>query len=521
MLKLTSSSVVNPVNDVYNIYWRDTTNDSYMIPLYSSFIFGVNTDDMTRKINENNHNNLEDYIYARPFTFNFKNNDEVVIKYDTKYININIDVIYDNTTIIISNTPYVFKVKRHYNNTFTLHDPTYKFTIIRDFYKGSKNELPYGIMYCYYFRESDKPCYFQLDREVLKNVKEDVPKVCLQTIGPSYNSAISFYQKNTFSRLSNVGISDSNLVCKEWCAENPAYCDILKRDYCKGEMLNDPVCQEYCKKSTSDCDVVLQEYCASKNIKDVKDSDLCGCFLPSNFYNQYFDALEKRMVNTQLANVNPACGYMPCKSSTLKPRSEKNRKCPDILQCIQNVIIDIQSNEVVIDDIDITQDATCKKSFKDDIQCSDNQIIKAGSCHTCDFGTKPSDDKKSCVDIICGDNQIINNISCETCSQYKVPNETKNACVSCDINSIIQNNKCVKCPDGKVSTEDKTRCVLPSELPKYICKFGKCEESLDGKYDSLSECEKGCKTKFILIITGIIIIFIIILILGILIIKKN
>jgi hypothetical protein len=349
---------------------------------------------------------------------------------------------------------------------------------------------------------------YRTPTEVINRIDKDW---CGMVVGPYYNDSDSYYNKNTTIRLSK-----DPRFCKPWCLNNPNECNPLLANYCRGDNLRDPTCQTYCK--TNDCDNELQEFCKDKNIDDPLYSEICPCFLPTSFYNNYFEDLRTKYPKFPQIYSIKECSFPKCAASSIKPYTYSNKEqCPNIVQCIQNADI---SNTGHINNIDINfTSENCSKFLND---CGPNQIFKDGGCITCADNKVPNSSKSECVEFTCPSDKYIDaNGVCQSCTGGRVVNSTKTGCTCKDNQIINANNECENCPTGKVPNSNKTVCV--DSTSKYSCNFitKKCEESIDGKYATLDECEKACSKRFLLFVAGIIIFLFLIIAIGIFIIKKN
>lgn len=348
---------------------------------------------------------------------------------------------------------------------------------------------------------------YQTPKQIIDRIGKDW---CSQIVGPFYDDGQqSYYKNNTTLRLMK-----DPYFCQPWCSDNPTECTPLIKDYCKGENLLDPYCQTFCKDN--DCDNVLQEFCTNKDYTDEKYGKICPCFQSSTFYNNYYDGLKKKF-KFGIPNFIPECTFPRCAAADIKRSIYRNTNCPDIIQCIQNVEV---NNDGTIGKLDINITGDCQKFYNN---CTGNQIVEGSGCKTCPPGQIPNGDRTVCIDKpnCRNDEYVDTNGNCQTCTGGKIVNATKTGCV-CGNNQIIDSSgNCQTCPSDKIPNYNKSQCI--DNLNKYSCKFvtGKCEESIDGKYDNQQDCEKKCRIKRMLFISGIIIFLFIIIAIGIFIIKKS
>lgn len=120
-------------------------------------------------------------------------------------------------------------------------------------------------------------------------------------------------------------------------------CQAIYAEYCsKGENIESNACKDYCNQPGVYCDNTISNYCKSLPLEDAKNKDICGCFMPAGFYDNYFNDLLSKFEFTGMAIPKiPACFYSNCSSAPIKPRDIRESRagggqvCPDISQCIQ------------------------------------------------------------------------------------------------------------------------------------------------------------------------------------------
>jgi hypothetical protein len=140
--------------------------------------------------------------------------------------------------------------------------------------------------------------------------------------------------------------------CGRYQDENSATCKSTMKLYCKGDKLKEDSCKHYCKKN--DCDTNLESFCSAGTYEEQKtkynnNKEICSCFMPRDFYQQFDDeqyskmgASGKKLVELLKASGvyggYPECSNLQCKfgGTTLQHSTFKPGSCPNIN--IQNCI---------------------------------------------------------------------------------------------------------------------------------------------------------------------------------------
>lgn len=150
----------------------------------------------------------------------------------------------------------------------------------------------------------------------------------------------------------NPDFTDSILTkCEKEC--NPSTEGKLSDDcvssiktVCEEDMNND-TCITFCKRLGADCDSIIKSYCADLYDRDpqaaMDQSEICGCFMPQEFYDTYFESLREQLGTLPSAvSQNPLCGYAPCAASVsaIRPTQTDNIRCPDIQACFTDFTIE-------------------------------------------------------------------------------------------------------------------------------------------------------------------------------------
>ena len=123
----------------------------------------------------------------------------------------------------------------------------------------------------------------------------------------------------------------------------------------------------------------------------------CGCYLGADFYTTYFADLQKQMKGVPIPT-QKHCYYPKCANAHWKPHQMPD--CANIVNCIQNVDVDVGGN--VTGKININPTADCRQYITEGgvIGCNDACKIKTsnGACTFCPLGQRPDNTSaKTCV----------------------------------------------------------------------------------------------------------------------------
>lgn len=292
-------------------------------------------------------------------------------------------------------------------------------------------------------------------------------------------------------------------ACKQWSIDNPSeflkaqeyYCDTVPGSLhcvracqdaiakdnsaakvcsdlakvCKGNMLETDVCRQYCNLDGVNCDMELENYCIpfgkTKKLSDIPD--VCGCFLGTDYFANYFRGLSNNFMdddgkplNTSGQAALPQCYFPRCSTAPIKPFNKTN--CPNQVVCVQAVDVDI--NGTVLGDFTINQDSNCTMKLNPEV-CKANEYVKGSKCVTCPSGEVPNVAKSACEKCPSGKSK---DGVCEPCPSNKVL--VNNQCVSCRSDQVIVNGECKKCPTGFVARNgDCVQCNSDEIIDGNTC----------------------------------------------------
>jgi hypothetical protein len=160
--------------------------------------------------------------------------------------------------------------------------------------------------------------------------------------------------------------------CSKVCSSPNEVCFQGMKMFCQSDNLLTPECQSYCNSPDANCDQSLQQYCSQFTPNDlISNPDLqnaCGCFLPSQVYDNFFQSFNS-LVNSSNTAVRPkisSCWFPMCSAnSAVKPYAFKKNKtvCPSIQECVSITQIDNQGT-IKGGDINIKINNDCNFSLR-------------------------------------------------------------------------------------------------------------------------------------------------------------
>jgi hypothetical protein len=142
--------------------------------------------------------------------------------------------------------------------------------------------------------------------------------------------------------------------------EPPPWCSDTIINACRNNPTQ-PFCLEFCSKRGVNCDNLLTTYCANLGIEQARQTPGCECFLPPQFYENWYKELSAQVSLPNLST-DPVCTYPQCSSASLKPyRAKEGTKgaCPDIFQCI--AATNINNDGTISGDVKINSDVKCSE----------------------------------------------------------------------------------------------------------------------------------------------------------------
>lgn len=159
--------------------------------------------------------------------------------------------------------------------------------------------------------------------------------------------------------------------CASFCANQTA--DKSTCNFSMGQWCSDfanvasPACREWCKNPNINCDASISSYCRSLGSPTdalATDPELCGCFLPTTFYDNYFKSLKDKIVVPPNFQPNKQCFFGSCAQSKIQPFVVKNsegRLCPNVQTCLQNITF--SNNGTITGNVNITNNNSCNFSI--------------------------------------------------------------------------------------------------------------------------------------------------------------
>jgi len=192
----------------------------------------------------------------------------------------------------------------------------------------------------------------------------------------------------------NLGDSDM-YICSTYCEDNPNFCHDRRKEYCQAKYY--ALRQAYDDANTTmnsisstntqpsgffgtlrsflGLDALSPVEQAKLDLETFLNDDQCGCYLPDSVYQEYADALKKKIGTTSVLisnyiDNNSKCMYPSC--ATAKTTYKDGLECPSVVLCSQNVSITLGENaSIEADSADINQSQECSSEINEKItsQC--------------------------------------------------------------------------------------------------------------------------------------------------------
>lgn len=159
--------------------------------------------------------------------------------------------------------------------------------------------------------------------------------------------------------------------CTKYALTNPDDLQEPVLNYCRNNM-NSNFCISYCNANPSKCVGTITGYCADaykagkafttvplvdSTKGDTKNnSEICACYMPSEYYQQYFNDLYKLTPGLKgLLDQNPRCSFGPCQRASIQ-NPTLSTTCPSNNICVQQIQYDVDGR---IDSGSIQNNASC------------------------------------------------------------------------------------------------------------------------------------------------------------------
>lgn len=140
-------------------------------------------------------------------------------------------------------------------------------------------------------------------------------------------------------------------------------CTAVLESFCVGDNLKFRACRNYVANKYVNKDNEIIKHCSTLKEPLKEDSELCGCFMPNDFYEKYLQSIQNADVSIGYDISQTYCYFGPCAASGIKPYFAKttNVSCPDINACITLDFEKILVNgQVDPSDIIIVKNNVCK-----------------------------------------------------------------------------------------------------------------------------------------------------------------
>jgi hypothetical protein len=174
-------------------------------------------------------------------------------------------------------------------------------------------------------------------------------------------------------------------------------CYDVMLNFCQGDNMNDATCLSWLSQNSVFQDDYLYKYCndlinKGYDISDEKLSNICGCFMSDEYYNNYFSSLNKYLNIPNYLPYRPECYFSPCSAKSIKTKTQKQTplKCSNIAECVQvdsvNINGIIEGGNIDISEINIcniTRKCNPEGAACDDTApCCSGLDCSKGSCIT-------------------------------------------------------------------------------------------------------------------------------------------
>lgn len=183
---------------------------------------------------------------------------------------------------------------------------------------------------------------------------------CINAIYSSPDPGLSLYQvKNEYCKSYPL-LHD----CPSYCApmlDNTGKivtkpCTPTLDNFCEGSNIKYRGCKSYVANKYVNKDDQIFSYCSQFSDPLKEDLELCGCFMPTDYYKNFMKSIESDDIKVDYDVSQQYCYFGPCAASTIKPYYYKinNPSCPDINACVTysfeniNVNGEIDSSDVII-----------------------------------------------------------------------------------------------------------------------------------------------------------------------------
>ena len=160
-------------------------------------------------------------------------------------------------------------------------------------------------------------------------------------------------------------------LCSQFCANQPqtqGTCYYSMQQYCADKNNTpSPACREWCKNTNVDCDSTFANYCTSLGSPTdalAADPELCGCFLPTTFYNNFFNTLQSKITLPPDFQPSKQCFFGACAGSKIQPYNVKQttgKICPNVQTCLQQV--NFNNSGVIEGDVTVKANNFCNFSL--------------------------------------------------------------------------------------------------------------------------------------------------------------
>lgn len=278
-------------------------------------------------------------------------------------------------------------------------------------------------------------------------------------------------------------------------------------NFCQGDNMNNQTCISWLSQNSVFQDDYIYKYCNDMinkgyDISDQKLSQICGCFMTDDYYNNYFSSLNKYMNIPNYLPYRPECYFAPCSAGSIKTKTQKQTpvSCPNITDCIQVDSVNING---IIDggNINIFEDNSCNITRKcnpesaacdETAPCCDGLKCVKGSCQKPVIPCSKQNESCDISNYCCSGLNCVKGYCQIPCSQQNESCDPNNLCCS---GLICVNGSCQipssPCKNKDESCDPNNLCCSGLDCSDGTCRTSKScgKEKDDCKLDS--DCCEG------------------------------
>jgi hypothetical protein len=176
-------------------------------------------------------------------------------------------------------------------------------------------------------------------------------------------------------------------------------CTATLDSFCVGDNIKFRACRNYVSNKYVNKDDEIKKYCSQLTDPLKEDLELCGCFMPTDYYKNFMKSIESDDIKVDYDISQQYCYFGPCAASTIKPYYYKteNPNCPDINACVtysfQNINVNgqVDPSDIIIIKNDCCNISTnlssksCSSSIKTNEYNNIREYYGNGSCKSTNY----------------------------------------------------------------------------------------------------------------------------------------